>query len=105
MMNADLPFWKDFLQFCQKLINTPSLPGEEGPVAHLIQDKMKQLDYDDVHIDRVGNVIGLIKGTRNALPCALRPTWITSTLGIQGMGIPALLGCDFRWISSWPGDE
>lgn len=62
MMNADFPFWKDFLQFCQKLINTPSLPGEEGPVAHLIQDKMKQLDYDDVHIDRVGNVIGLIKG-------------------------------------------
>lgn len=55
-------FWSDMVRFSQKLIQTPSLSGEEDRVADLIQAEMKKLSYDEVETDRVGNVIGLIKG-------------------------------------------
>ncbi len=50
------------IRFCQRLIQTPSLPGQEGEVARLIKREMKQLPYDDVWIDEIGNVIGFVKG-------------------------------------------
>ena len=36
-------FWDDFIKFCQRLIQTPSLSGEEGEVAQLIREEMKRL--------------------------------------------------------------
>ncbi len=64
-MDMDFPFWGQFVEFCQALIQTPSPSGEEDKVASIVQEKMKQLSYDDVWIDRVGNVIGLIRGDRD----------------------------------------
>ena len=58
-MTKDFPFWDDFVEFCQRLIQTPSLSGEETQVAQLIIEKMEQLNYDEVWTDQVGNVIGL----------------------------------------------
>jgi putative selenium metabolism hydrolase len=49
--------------FCQRLIRTRSLPGEEGDVARLVRGEMQALGYDDTWIDEVGNVVGLIRGT------------------------------------------
>ena len=57
--------WDDVVRFCQALIQTPSLPGQEGEVAQLIQEEMKQLSYDEVWTDPVGNVIGLLRGDRD----------------------------------------
>jgi len=48
--------------FCQRLIQTPSLPGQEGDVAQLVHDEMQKLHYDEVWVDRAGNVIGLMRG-------------------------------------------
>ncbi len=50
--------------FCSRLIQTPSLPGQEMQAAELIMSEMKALGYDAVWQDEVGNVIGLIKGDR-----------------------------------------
>jgi succinyl-diaminopimelate desuccinylase len=49
--------------FAQRLIQTPSLPGEEGDAARLVQGEMQSLGYDDTWIDEVGNVLGVIRGT------------------------------------------
>ena len=57
----------DMVAFAQKLVQTPSLPGQEGAVAALIQAEMVRLGYDRVWIDEVGNVIGCIAG-RSGLP-------------------------------------
>ncbi len=54
---------KKWLAFSQHLIQTPSLPGYEGDVAAIIQDEMRQLGYDRVWVDTVGNVIGMMSGT------------------------------------------
>src|SRR4051812_49861779 len=49
--------------FAQRLIQTPSLPGEEGDAARLVRSEMQALGYDDTWIDEVGNVVGVIRGT------------------------------------------
>lgn len=50
------------IDFLTRLIQTPSLPGEEETLAHLVVAEMIQLGYDDVRIDDHGNVVGLIRG-------------------------------------------
>ena len=52
----------DMVAFAQELVQTPSLPGQEGDVAALVQAEMLHLGYDQVWIDEVGNVIGRIAG-------------------------------------------
>ena len=38
----------EMLAFCQRLVQTPSLSGEEGDVAALIRIEMERLSYDEV---------------------------------------------------------
>lgn len=52
--------------FLQRLIQTPSLPGNEGEMAELVATQMRELGYADVEIDEVGNVVGLIRGRGEA---------------------------------------
>lgn len=51
------------VDFTQRLIQTPSLPGQEGAIAQVIVAEMQELGYDSVRIDEAGNVIGLIRAT------------------------------------------
>ncbi len=52
----------ELVAFTQKLIQTPSLPGNETEIAALVQTELQRLGYDDVTTDSFGNVIGHIKG-------------------------------------------
>ena len=52
----------DLIHFTQRLVQTPSLPGQEGEVARLVQDEMRRLGYDEVATDRAGNVVGVVRG-------------------------------------------
>ena len=52
--------------FLQRLIRTPGLPGDEGATAALLEAEMKALGYDEVSVDRMGNVIGLVRGRGEA---------------------------------------
>jgi succinyl-diaminopimelate desuccinylase len=47
--------------FARRLIQTPSLPGQEGGVANLVVSEMQSLGYDEVSVDEAGNVIGQIR--------------------------------------------
>ena len=53
---------EDLVAFAQRLVQTPSLPGQEAQMAELIQAEMVRLGYDRVWVDEVGNVIGRIDG-------------------------------------------
>jgi succinyl-diaminopimelate desuccinylase len=53
---------EEWLGFCRRLIQTPSLPGHEGDLGRCIATEMERLHYDRVWTDEVGNVIGLMKG-------------------------------------------
>uniref|UniRef100_A0A831TDN9 M20/M25/M40 family metallo-hydrolase n=1 Tax=Thermorudis peleae TaxID=1382356 RepID=A0A831TDN9_9BACT len=49
--------------FAQRAVQTRSLPGEEETMARLLRAEMERLGYDDVWMDRAGNVIGLLRGS------------------------------------------
>lgn len=46
----------------RKLVQTPSMSGQEGDAAELMRAEMERLGYDQVWVDEVGNVIGRIAG-------------------------------------------
>ncbi|MFL5732500.1 MAG: M20 family metallopeptidase [Chloroflexia bacterium] len=49
------------VEFARRLVRTPSLPGQEGDVARLVQAEMQSLGYDQASIDDAGNVIGKLE--------------------------------------------
>ena len=49
----DLDFGEELMDFYRSAIRTRSYSDEEGDVARLIEKKMKELDYDEVYIDRM----------------------------------------------------
>ncbi len=51
-----------FIEDCRQMIQCPSESGHEKAAADLAKTVMERLGYDRVWIDRVGNVLGLIKG-------------------------------------------
>ena len=61
-----MPGLHECVDFLQRLIQTPSLPGEEGAIAQLVKEEMQSRGYDDVYVDEAGNVIGYIKGEGHA---------------------------------------
>ncbi|MBO9540908.1 M20/M25/M40 family metallo-hydrolase [bacterium] len=52
----------DLQRFASELIRTPSPSGGEGAVASLVAEAMRAQGFDDVRIDEVGNVVGVIRG-------------------------------------------
>lgn len=55
---------KDLIDFCRRLIETRSDSGDEEAIAKLIEDELNRLGYDEVFMDRWGNVTGVITGDR-----------------------------------------
>lgn len=72
------------IEFCQRLIRQPSMPGEEGPLAQIVQGEMERLGYDDVWTDRAGNVIGVLRGSGGG-----RSLMLNTHLDHVGVGDPA----------------
>jgi len=50
----------DLIGFAQDLVRTKSYSGDEKEIIERIKDKMNELDYDDVFIDSMGNIVGQI---------------------------------------------
>ena len=55
---------EQLLIFCRKLVQTQSYSGQEGRVAKEIEAFCNANGYHDIHIDRYGNCICHIKGSR-----------------------------------------
>ncbi|MGI6208029.1 MAG: ArgE/DapE family deacylase [Anaerolineae bacterium] len=51
------------VSFARRLVQTPSLSGQEQEVAGLVEAEMRALGYDEVWRDDAGNVIGRFLGT------------------------------------------
>jgi putative selenium metabolism hydrolase len=54
------------VSFSQELVQTPSLSGQEKEVATLVKKKMLELDFDQVSMDKYGNVIGKVIGEKRS---------------------------------------
>lgn len=56
---------EQIIAFAQELIRIKSITGSEAAVAQAVVNKMHELAYDEVIVDQIGNVIGMI-GTGQA---------------------------------------
>ena len=52
------------ISLCQKLIQQKSYSGEESGVVGVLSENMKQMGFEEVTVDKYGNIIGCIKGNR-----------------------------------------
>lgn len=52
------------ITLCQELIRQRSYSGEEAGVVEVLSGYMKKMGFDDVTVDRYGNIIGCIRGRR-----------------------------------------
>ncbi|MFW5735289.1 MAG: YgeY family selenium metabolism-linked hydrolase [Oceanidesulfovibrio sp.] len=52
----------DVIGFAKKLVQTPSISGTEEELARITVKKMEELGYDEVFVDEIGNVVGIVKG-------------------------------------------
>lgn len=64
----------DCVDFTQRLIQTPSMPGEEAAIAAVIVAELNRLGYDEVWIDDAGNVSGRLYGRDRSLPALVLNT-------------------------------
>ena len=48
------------ISFAQDLVRIESRTGQEGNIVQRVKQEMEKLDYDDIIIDKVGNIIGII---------------------------------------------
>lgn len=55
---------KALVDFTSKLIQIPSPSGKEKELAEFIVKMLKALDFEEIRIDEMGNVIACIKGKR-----------------------------------------
>src|SRR5574344_1872920 len=52
------------VELTQKLIKRESYSGNEKGVSEELQNYFKANGFDDVHVDKYGNTIGVIKGSK-----------------------------------------
>lgn len=55
---------EEILRFTQELVRCPCFSGDEAATAAAVARQMKKLGYDNVEVDRWGNVIGTIHGAK-----------------------------------------
>lgn len=55
------------LDVLQKVIQIESYSGNEKELVMYLEGLLKKIGYDDVHVDKYGNMIGVIKGSKPGL--------------------------------------
>lgn len=65
------PSFQNALAFAQDLIRIPSLSGKEEDVARRIVQEMEALEYDEIRVDRLGSIVGIIRGSGGGAPVML----------------------------------
>lgn len=69
-MSTD-PSFEAAVEFARDLIRIPSLSGDEERVAERVERELRGLGFEEVRVDRWGNVLGVIRGRGEAPPVLL----------------------------------
>ena len=57
----------ELINFTQNLVRIKSVTGDEEEIIRFIEKKMKEIGYDEIIVDSMGNVVGRIGDGKNAL--------------------------------------
>jgi len=64
MLKAVSAVSEELILFTQDIIRFPSLTGEERPLAQFVLARLQEIGLDEAFVDRAGNVVGVLHGTR-----------------------------------------
>ncbi|MBW1777639.1 MAG: hypothetical protein JRJ54_08600 [Deltaproteobacteria bacterium] len=64
MFQLDELMQNELIELTQAMIRIPSFTGEEKTLADFILAKLKEYKVDKAFIDGIGNVVGLVEGSR-----------------------------------------
>ena len=92
----------DIVHTASELIQRNSQSLHEGEVAAYVQEKMKELGYDKVEVDRYGNVFGTMKGTGGGSSGLTPPTAARSPRAGSGAGVPPIPKAPWPFRSMFP---
>ena len=53
---------QQWIDFTKKIVNIPSITGDEKALADFMVEKLKEIGIKEVFVDGAGNVVGIIKG-------------------------------------------
>lgn len=53
-------YQRQLVDFARRMIQTPSVTGQEEEMARLVKAEMALLDYDHIYMDELGNVVGIM---------------------------------------------
>jgi putative selenium metabolism hydrolase len=67
LISNNTDFAPDLLAFAQALVRIQSYSGQEEPVARAVAAQMQALGFDEVQIDRYGNVLGRVGAGERAI--------------------------------------
>jgi putative selenium metabolism hydrolase len=56
---------EECIELTRRLVQIPSMSGEEAGVAALVQETMRSMGYDDISVDEFGDVLGTRQGASN----------------------------------------
>ena len=56
----------ELINFAQNLVRIKSVTGDEEKIIAFIEKKMKEIGYDEIIVDSMGNVVGKIGNGKNA---------------------------------------
>jgi len=65
MLKVNQSIKNELIELTQELVRIPSFTGKEGALANFIFEKLRAYEIDDAFVDGIGNVVGVIKGTRS----------------------------------------
>ena len=54
----------EVIKNCQALIQQKSYSGQEGEVVNAVSKMMQHYQFDDIHVDKYGNIVGGIVGNQ-----------------------------------------
>jgi len=58
---------EELIQFTQNLVRTKSYSGKEESIIRIIEQKMHDLDYDEIIIDSMGNIVGRMGSGKHSI--------------------------------------
>ncbi len=64
MFQADESVRNELVELTQAMIRIPSFTGQEKGIADFIAAKLVEYGVDEVFVDAIGNVVGVVKGSR-----------------------------------------
>ena len=77
----------DMVRFLRDLVAIPAESSQERPVIERIRQEMQKVGFDEVRVDKMGNILGRIGSGKKIIMMDSHTDTVASAIGVSGPGI------------------